>query len=173
LKSSIWIAVVAVLMVGCPGPTDTTKLPDAERVRKAGKIVLFEGLPHHMYEQSLLEQELKDKKTVQLHGYPFYADPLALDEADAKRLTELVCASDSFRTFQGEKKCGGFHPDYCIEWQDDEGVYRLLLCFGCGEAKFYGRTADDLRYDIASAAGTQFEKVLEPYKKNRPKNQGK
>src|SRR6516165_3185263 len=85
-----------------------------EGVKKANKVVLYEGLPHQFFDKDLLEQELKNKKTVKVHDYPFYAETLALKDEDAKRLTELFCAADSFAKFRGPKRCGGFHPDYCV-----------------------------------------------------------
>ena len=142
-----------------------------EGVKKANKVVLYEGLPHQFFDKDLLEQELKNKKTVKVHDYPFYAETLALKDEDAKRLTELFCAADSFAKFRGPKRCGGFHPDYCVEWQDGKGVYHVLVCFGCHEVKCYGPKVD-LYCDINNDAYKEFEKVLKPYRKNRPEKKG-
>src|SRR5262249_3316064 len=64
-----------------------------------------------------------------------------------------------------------FHPDYCAEWQDGKDVYQVLICFGCHEVKCYGPKVD-LYCDINSEAYKEFEKVLKPYRKNRPEKKG-
>src|SRR5262249_38836674 len=94
-------------------------------------------------------------------------ETLTLKEEDAKKLTELFCAADSFEKYRGPKKCGGFHPDYCIEWQDGKDVYQVLVCFGCNEVKCYGPKSD-LHCDVKKEAMEQFAKILKTYRKNRP-----
>src|SRR5262245_61259592 len=98
----------------------------AAAVRKADVVALYEGLPHQMFEEQLLAEELHTKQTIRLQGYPFYQEPLPLKEADAKQLTELFCNPRSFRPIRATgiyvKACGGFHPDYCIEWRNGDKV---------------------------------------------------
>jgi hypothetical protein len=144
--------------------------PLAAGVRKANKVILYEGLPHQFFEEGLLESELNTKKTVYYHGYPFYLEPLELKEPDIKELTDLFCDPKSFRAMppNSGKACGGFHPDYAIEWHDGNDVYRVLICFGCYEIKVFG-PRNSLYCDIASDAYKKFERILKPYRKNRPK----
>ncbi len=141
----------------------------AAGVGKADKVVLYEGLPHQSIEKELLNEELKTKKTVQHHGFPFYSEQMQLKEGDAKKLTDLFTDSDSFRPFRGEKKCGGFHPDYCVEWQAGKEVYRCLVCFGCGEVKVFGPKAE-LYCDMTHKSCEKFKEVLQSYRKHRPKS---
>jgi len=136
-------------------------------VQNADSVVLYEGLPHQHNEQNLFEQELKGKKTVQIHGYPFYEEQLPVKDADAKKLLDLYCNPASFGPWMGEKKCGGYHPDYCIEWHVGQDVYQALICLGCCEVKSYGPKAE-LYCDIESDALTEFKTILKPYQKNRP-----
>jgi hypothetical protein len=140
----------------------------AAAIAKADKMVLYEGLPHPLSEGKLLDEELKMKKTVRLHGFPFYARSLQLKERDAKELTKLFTDPNSFKPYRGPKKCGGFHPDYCIEWRVGKEVYQGLLCFGCHEAKVFG-PKKELYCDIGKEAYDKFKEVLQPYRKHRPK----
>lgn len=142
--------------------------PLAAAVAKADQVTLYEGLPHPMFEKKLLDEELKNRKTVQHHGFPFYVEPLPLKERDAKELTKLFTDAKSFARFSGYKLCGGFHPDYCIEWHVGNEVYRCLVCFGCHEIKVFG-SKSELYCDIANQAYSRFKELLEPYRKNRPK----
>src|SRR5438552_3160376 len=114
------IVVVSLGMAACGDGRD--KNPDkasfqnhkllAAEVAKADKVVLYEGLPHQGNERKLFDEETKTKKTVERHGFPFYSEPLPLEDGDAKELTKLFTDEKSFKAFSGEKKCGGFHPDY-------------------------------------------------------------
>ena len=59
--------------------TDFGRLPAVlEGIRKSGEVVLHEGLPSEFWEPQLREQEMSRKKTIRLHGYPFYDERLAL-----------------------------------------------------------------------------------------------
>ncbi|QJW94473.1 hypothetical protein [Frigoriglobus tundricola] len=176
LMLSLYVALWGLLVVPDRAPgedrreTDTTFAnykPLAAAVAKADKVALLEGLPHPMFEKKLLESELKTKKTVSHHGFPFYAEPVALKEADAKTLTKLFTDETSFKAFSGAKKCGGFHPDYCIEWHVGKDLYRCLVCFGCHEVKVFGPKTE-LYCDITKDAYDSFKTVLQPYRKNRP-----
>ncbi|HJZ58011.1 MAG TPA: hypothetical protein VKE74_23840 [Gemmataceae bacterium] len=143
--------------------------PLAEAIAKADKVVLFEGLPHPAHEKALLDAELKAKKTISDHGFAFYAEPLELKPADAKTLIALFSDPESFRQWRGYKKCGGFHPDYMVEYHVGQDVYRMQVCFGCSEVKVFGPKLE-LYCDMAKEP---FAKVLRTYQKNRPKGDGK
>lgn len=141
--------------------------PLAAIVAKADKVVVYEGLPHQAWEGDLLEEELKAKETVKLHEFPFYAAPVKLKAGDTQALTKLFTAEDSLVKFGGEKLCGGFHPDYCIEWHIGKDIVRCLVCFGCHEVKVYGPKSS-LRCDIKDAAYKKFETILKAYRQQRP-----
>lgn len=152
-----------------PKGTDTNfdnLKPLVEGIRKADKVTLYEGLPHPFEEKRLLEKELKEKKTVMLHGFAFYAQVIGPKEADAKKLAELFGTDGSFVKFGGPKKCGGFHPDWAIEWKAGDDVYRALVCFGCHEVKIYG-PKHELHADVRGAY-KPLQSLLKGYDKNRP-----
>lgn len=177
------LAVIAVVLgvVGkeaCPRnsrpETDTNfdnLKPLAAGIGTADKVVLYEGLPHQFNEPELLKHELQTKKTVQHHGFPFYTESLPLKDGDARELTKLFTEGNSFQPWRGEKKCGGFHPDYCLEWHAGGEVYRGLICFGCHEAKFYGPSVE-LYCDINQDAFDKLKAILLPYRQQRPSKPG-
>lgn len=149
---------------------ESTKLDDLKPLiasaAKADKVILHEGLPHPLDERGLLESEKKTKKTVTIAGWPFYAEPLALKDRDAGKLTDLVGSEKTYAQFGGEKKCGGFHPDYAVEWRVGKDTYYALVCFGCSEMKVYG-PAGGVRTDLGGR-GEELGKLLKQYRKNRP-----
>jgi len=144
----------------------------AALVQKADKVILYEGLPHQMWEREALADELKSKKTVTFHKFPFYREWLELKEADAREITSLFSKPESFVVYAGSflvaKGCGGFHPDYYVEWHyDDQVCCHALICFGCHEMKAFAEETE-LQCDIAQAAYERLKDILEPYHRNRP-----
>jgi hypothetical protein len=132
------------------------------------KIVLYEGLPHQGYEAKRFDEESK-KPTIAKGGFFFYKEPLALQEADAKALGRTLANPDTFSPFRGEKKCGGFHPDYAVVVSSKGEEFTYLICFGCGEAKIYRPDRSQTRYDLGhDSANPSLSAILKPYQKNRP-----
>src|SRR5262249_45595205 len=105
----------------------------AEAIAKAEKVVLYEGLPHQQGERNLRKKELREKEVVWLHGHPYYAETPALKAADVEALTALVSRRESFHAWGGMKWCGGYHPDYLIEWSMGKETYQMAVCLGCHE----------------------------------------
>jgi hypothetical protein len=137
-------------------------------IGKADRLILYEGLPHQNDEQELLEKEKRNKPTVTLHGFPFYRPALDVASDDVEKLRGLLGAEGSFVPWRGEKKCGGFHPDYLAEWRVGDGVYRVLICLGCHEVKVFGPDSS-LRCDIhQDKAFGELRDLLKKYRKNRP-----
>lgn len=170
-----WFVVAIVsIAFGCakePGTTGDRKKPEPPKdnagwIANADQIVLYEGLPHPLEEKGAFTQE-KAKKTVALHGFDFYEKPIAPQEADAKKLMALFTTPGTFPEFSGPKKCGGFHPDWAVEWKVGDDTYRALLCFGCHEAKIFG-LQEDVYTDIGVEAYRQLKDLLNAYRANRP-----
>jgi hypothetical protein len=166
------VTLVGCTFAGCSGePTVSTQFEPNKVVfataREATRLTLYEGLPHQMFEATQLANELKTKATVTLHGFPFYQETLHLKEEDAARLKAALGDEGSFEPYGGPKKCGGFHPDYCAEWEADGLLYRCLICFGCTEVKVYG-PGRALHCDIRPEVEKNLEKLLKPYRKSRP-----
>jgi hypothetical protein len=156
-----------------PPPSMETNLanhkPLAAVIAKADKVVVYEGLPHQLWEKELLADEKKTKKTIELHDFPFYAAPIAPKDADRQQLTAVLGDATSLTQFVGEKRCGGFHPDWCIEWHAGDNVVRCLVCFGCREVKLHGH-AGPLHADLSQAAAEKLATTLEVYKTQRPQH---
>lgn len=161
LRSAL-VTSLGLALAGCSGPP-----PESTTIKQARHLVLYEGLPHQMYEPQTLAAEKQAKPTVTLHGFPFYRETLDLKPGDDERLKALLGDPRSFSAYSGEKKCGGFHPDYAVEWSAGGHTYRVLICFGCFEAKIYGPKAG-ATYDVGSELQRQFKDLLTPYRKNRP-----
>lgn len=129
-------------------------------------FVLYEGLPHPV-RQELYQQELREKKTVHLERFAFYAETQTPRQADFERLRRLAADYRSYLSYGGPKFCGGFHPDWAIEWKADDQVYRLFLCFGCHEGHFVGPHGD-LWVDLQESTLESFARSLSAYGKNNP-----
>lgn len=140
--------------------------PPVAAMKSSDTVIVYEGLPHQFYEAKALEQE-KKKPTVELGGFPFYREPLELNDSDRQTLKNLIGDPGSLKPFSGAKKCGGFHPDYAVEWVVGKDVYHYLICFGCWEAKVMGSRSEAM-YDVAPNARERLKALLEPYRKNRP-----
>ncbi len=138
----------------------------AEGVRQSPAIVLYEGLPAEDGDHQLYKSELENKPNIEINGFRFYKLPLTLTDRDAKQLTAIFCTQTLFRRYLGPKPCGGFHPDFCVEWQNEDKVYRALVCFGCDEIKWSGpETA--LHCDLRSG---RLISILRAYRTNRPRS---
>jgi hypothetical protein len=162
-RAAALLAVALCLVVsGCSGP-----LPETTTLKQADRLVLFEGLPHQMYEPKALEAEKKAKPTVTLHQFPFYQDPLELKADDDQRLRSLLGDRASFEPYSGEKRCGGFHPDYAVEWSAGGQTYQALVCLGCWEIKIYGPKGETI-YDIRNDARNQLKPLFDSLHNNRP-----
>ena len=156
------ILVVFLAVTGCSGGR-----PETATIRRAERVSLYEGLPHQFYETELFKKEKLEKPTVEFGGDLFYRDPVDLKYADKAELRDLIGNPDSFQKFVAEKKCGGFHPDYAVEWRNDADKWICLICFGCGEAKILHDKVET-RFDLEMKARKQLKALLGPYRKNRP-----
>lgn len=79
------MVILGLCAAGCSGPP-----PETRTVKQASHLVLYEGLPHHLYEPRALEKERKSKPIVELHGFPFYRETLELKPGDGDRLKALL-----------------------------------------------------------------------------------
>ena len=172
----------ALWLVGCkqeikvafdgvpPPPIEKTfdRLPTVlAGIPKTGDLRLYEGLPSDFWEPELMEQELKWKKTIRLHGYPVYEELLALQETDGEQFTAMFSAQASFAKFSDAKKCEGFHADYGMEWKVGEETTHVLIGLECGEVKMYGPKSE-LHCDLSPEAAQKLRQLLSRYRKNRP-----
>jgi len=126
-----WYSLALCSLVALACSCTKKYVPEAfiEAVRRADSVVVLEGLPHHSYERELLEEERRSKKVQELNGYPFYEEPLTLTENDAQRLSKILGSWTTYKPFKSPAACGGFHPDYAVEWHVGSDCYRILICF--------------------------------------------
>lgn len=138
-------------------------------VVKHDSVTVYEGLPHDMFEAELLNQEKSSKPTIEIEGYWFYASPLDMKQDDLSELLDLLESRRNFRTYQGAKACGGFHPDYAAVFAVGHDEMSALLCFGCGEmqAFFRGKT---LYCEMSDRGVERLKEQLWKYQVNRPKS---
>lgn len=136
-------------------------------LRESPSIHVYEGLPHQTRERRLFETELKLKPCSAVGDYYFYESKLDISVDDMKTLRSLAAADETYREWGGPKACGDFHPDYAIEWSEDDDAHYALLCFGCEEVKFYGPYLK-AHFDIHWESWGKFEKILRRYQLNRP-----
>jgi hypothetical protein len=177
-----WLMLTAALFAGCAQApnvvveqeqpasisTDFGRLPSVlEGIGKSAEVVLYEGLPSEFWEPQVREQELNRKKTIKLHDYAFYDDRIALPATDVERFTTLLSSKALFKRYRGQKACGDYHPDYCVEWKPGEATTRALICMECGEVKFFGPRSE-LHSDLIPEAGEKLTQWLRPYQRNRP-----
>ncbi len=158
------LLLVAANLAGCGSIAAVEDLPTSQ----ASRVVIHEGLPHPINESAAFKAEKAGPKPiVERVGYWFYRDPLEVKPDDLAKLTRTLGDSSTYRSFVGEKKCGGFHPDYLVEWREGTSERAALLCFGCGEAKVVGPKGEH-RYDLDKPAQTTLRTLLDAYRKNRP-----
>ena len=136
-------------------------------IPKSSDISLYEGLPSEFWEPELLERELKEKKTIKLHGYRFYEELITMDGTDAEHLTALFSSKNAFKAFVKTKRCGGFYPGYCVEWSKAETTTQCLICLECGDVKMFGANSE-LHCDFSVDAHQKLKQLLGHYQKNRP-----
>lgn len=146
------VVLILVLLGGCsrtthvevpyepPIKTDTTfaNLPQIlSAIPKSSDVRLYRGLPSEFWEPELRTKELGRARTIRLHGYPFYEPSEPIPRAEADRLTALLSSRATFRRHNGRNQCGGYSPEFCIEWKAGEGGIRALICVECSEVKLF------------------------------------
>src|SRR4051794_3143892 len=93
----LFLMLGLVLLAGCYWPLSL--IPEAffiQRIPTAEKLILYEGLPHPLWERDVLEKELGRSDVRELHGFPFYMEPLPLSPEDAERLTEILSTPSAY-----------------------------------------------------------------------------
>ena len=153
---------------------DLSSLPVFRNSLKAPReFVILEGLPHQGWESDLLKEEIAAKETIKIHGFHFYSHPLPPSEQDRIALIESMTQEGGIEEWAGMKLCGGYHPDYALQWRDSEGEwFEALICFGCHEIKLYGEGVQ-LYADLGEESYEELKKTLLPYGDQRPKREGK
>ncbi len=170
--------LIALNIVGCTSTNDATTRVELNTafeqnvdlitsIRQAERLILHEGLPHQEEEAELLAKEKRTKPTRMLHGFPFYRESAKILAADEAELQRVLGSESSFEKSEGVRLCGGFHPDYAVEWGNHAAVFRMLICFGCEEINVYGPDRS-LYCVLKREPAIEVRKLLQTYRKNRP-----
>ena len=177
-----WLLLVATLFAGCSQPAPVTReyeqplktdtnfahLPMVlAGIPKSADISLHEGLPSEFWEPELREQELSRAKTITIHGYRFYEYQVTAQGKDAEPITALFSSKKSFQRYNAKKRCGGYAPEYVIEWKAGEAVTQALISLECGEVKMFGPKGE-LHCDLSNEAAKVLTELVSRYRKNRP-----
>jgi hypothetical protein len=136
-------------------------------VARSTTVNLYEGLPHQHFERALLDQERRAKSLREFGGFPFYDEALTLAPVDVNTLRVVLSSPVALEEFSGEKFCGGFHPDFAVEWFTADTYRQSLICFGCAEVISI-EAGTEVRSDLAKSVFVRLYEVLRPYRKNRP-----
>jgi hypothetical protein len=83
------------------------------------------------------EGKTNSRATVRLHAFDFYKEKLTISDDVGEKLSKWFNDPGTFDDWDGEKKCGGFHPDYAIEWMNGSESVMVLFCLSCHEIKAY------------------------------------
>ena len=128
-------------------------------VQAATELVVHRGLPRADGVAPATATPPAANDTITLQGYAFEGAAITISPPDVERLRVVLGARSSYASFTENKKCGGFHPDYALQWSDDERRYLTLICFGCDEFKLFGPEVAE-RYDMAPGVSAQLRTLL-------------
>ena len=127
-----------------------------------GLAIVFEGLPRF----SKHEIENASSDTLSIGEFTFYAAPISLSPVDDNQIRDVLGSVKSFTKWRGEKLCGGFHPDWAIEYQGGEVGIIYLVCFGCDEVKILTDEGNRFRLDVKKEPYTILQNTLNEYHVN-------
>jgi hypothetical protein len=132
-----------------------------------GDVEVFEGLPQQD-SKDLLDSELKKWNSFKSSEFSFYKGKKQLSFADEESLRILLMDREIYREYSGPKFCGGYHPDFMVNFKRNEELVTIQLCFGCSEARLFKN--DTIVYcDLKKCF--MLEAILEDYYENRPDKQ--
>lgn len=111
-------------------------------LKDADAAVIFEGLPHQSHQRAQLKDEIARKKNVVLFDFHFYEQPTELLPESRRELLAILQEKPWFDpepegNARMHKKCGGFHPDYQVEWKTAGKVVQVQFCLGCDDVMIF------------------------------------
>ncbi|WP_193211719.1 hypothetical protein [Luteolibacter marinus] len=165
------LAAVSTALAGAhPHEEPPVEASQEERAAITGSKVLTvsEGLPHPAKEPHLYPAEEKRRDTRKLADFPFYKPDLKPDAGRVDRLRKLLADPGSYLEWK-QKRCGGFHPDWSVNWRAGRKEIHALICFGCQDIIIAGPD-QQLRYGLSPAAFKQLQSELIPLRSKRPGN---
>jgi hypothetical protein len=133
-------------------------------IGRADSLAVLEGLPNRW---TLIPPDCDSTAIASIANYWFFKDRTIVDVRKRQAIAKAMTAKDAFEPWSGEKLCGGFHPDYCLQWHCGTEIHRALLCFGCHEV-IYAGPKGSMRYDIGDNAYDELRDLLATYKTHHP-----
>jgi hypothetical protein len=122
----------------------------------AEDVTLFEGLPR--LDEAELAKIREKSGTIEIGKWSFYAEPLAASGSVIEKLRATLVDRNSLEPYSGGKFCGGFHPDFCVQWTTGDETMSLLVCLGCHEAEFISPEGETI-FDFSDAAWKSFVQI--------------
>jgi hypothetical protein len=167
--AAVLFSITCVVVDGM-GVFGTPAIPESLTVpmRRADQMIVYEGLPHQLFEANALERERREKPILELREFPFYRESLKLTDRDKRLLKHYLCSPWSYEPLGPPASCGGFHPDFAVEFRTGTETYQVLLCFGCGEVYTFGSGIKS-ENNLSERAKQELQRLLLPYHKHRPK----
>ncbi len=139
-------------------------------IANSKSLKVYEGVTRGFVPKDKIEETVKEFKLVKLHDHYFYPNEVEVSERSAGIL-KVICKEPknfSRRDTERTKFCGGYHPDWCVEFQDGKETFQVLICFSCHEAKIYG-PKNEVYCDFPKPIREDFGRLLEPLFKHRKK----
>jgi len=125
-------------------------------IADAESLTIYEGLPRA---DGVGLKKIKDQnKTIEIDGWGFYAEPLTANGSMVEKLRSSLIDYKTFEPYSGGKFCGGFHPDFCVEWKTGSKTFYMQICLGCFEAAFIQPTGKTM-FDFNDAAWKSFAQI--------------
>jgi hypothetical protein len=164
-------ALSAVLTAGAEvHPTVEPPVEESKAERDAlltsKTLTLSEGLPHPAKEAAAFAREETRRDTLTLADFKFYKPELKPDPARDQRLRQIISDPASLAMWT-QKRCGGFHPDWSVNWRSGRKDIHALVCFGCKELMILS-PEQQLRYNLTPAAFKNLQAELVPLRAKRP-----
>ncbi len=165
---SISLVSLSVLAGAHPHVEPPVEESKAERdaLLTSKTLTLSEGLPHPAKEAAAFAREEKRRDTLTLADFKFYKPDLKPDPARDQRLRQIIASPASLAMWT-QKRCGGFHPDWSVNWRSGRKDIHALVCFGCKELMILS-PEQQLRYNITPAAFKKLQAELVPLHAKRP-----
>jgi hypothetical protein len=164
LLASSWLSIAYSNTIDAPEVVECA--PIQASLTKGETLMVYEGLPHQTFEKELLEKELKRQDVKKISSFGFYTPATKVESPE--KLKKLLSSASSLIKFRGEKRCGGFHPDFAVSWTTDDVTRHALICFNCEEVMFL-EAEKTLRYDLSPDVKKKLSELLDGYAAKRPK----
>lgn len=130
-----------------------------DSVAAADSLIIYEGLPRATaVELAKLKQK---NQTITLAGWEFYTSPLDPNQSIVEKLRSTLVDYAKFNghyTGQVGKGCGGFHPDYCVQWTANNRICHALICLSCNELE-YVAASKKMKFDFDEIARQSFADI--------------